>query len=73
MGFMYTATLLIGMKNCSSVQPVVGVERVVLYREKAAGMYSSLAYAVSQASNFLLVFIYALPYMFIIYLYVYFF
>ncbi|XP_012569363.2 pleiotropic drug resistance protein 1-like [Cicer arietinum] len=49
MGFMYTTTLLIGTKNCNSVQPVVAVERVVFYRERAAGMYSSLAYAVSQA------------------------
>ncbi|WJX79105.1 transcription factor [Trifolium repens] len=49
MGFLYTATLVIGVKNCNSVQPLVGIERVVFYRERAAGMYSSLAYAVSQA------------------------
>lgn len=54
MGFMYTASILIGVKNCFSVQPVVGVERIVLYRERAAGMYSSMAYAASQASYFLL-------------------
>ncbi|CAJ2632861.1 unnamed protein product [Trifolium pratense] len=48
-GFMYTATLIIGAKNCNSVQPLVGIERVVFYRERAAGMYSALAYAVSQA------------------------
>ncbi|CAK8543698.1 unnamed protein product [Lathyrus sativus] len=49
MGFLFTATLTIGSKNCSSVQPVITVERVVFYRERAAGMYSELAYAVSQA------------------------
>ncbi|AES81623.2 drug resistance transporter-like ABC domain protein [Medicago truncatula] len=49
MGFMYTASILIGVKNCFSVQPVVDVERVVLHRERAAGMYSSMAYATSQA------------------------
>ncbi|KAK2363926.1 pleiotropic drug resistance protein [Trifolium repens] len=49
MGFLYTATLVIGVKNCNSVQSLVGIERVVFYRERAAGMYSSLAYAVSQA------------------------
>ncbi|CAJ2632862.1 unnamed protein product [Trifolium pratense] len=48
-GFMYTATLIIGAKNCNSVQPLVGIERVVFYRERGAGMYSALAYAVSQA------------------------
>ncbi|XP_061343387.1 pleiotropic drug resistance protein 1-like [Gastrolobium bilobum] len=49
MGFMYTAVLLIGIKNATSVQSVVGVERIVFYREMAAGMYSPLAYAVAQA------------------------
>jgi hypothetical protein len=34
--------------NCSILQPVVATERVVLYREKAAGMYSTLAYAIAQ-------------------------
>ncbi|KAF3795431.1 hypothetical protein EJ110_NYTH04967 [Nymphaea thermarum] len=29
-------------------QPVVGKERTVMYREKAAGMYSALAYAINQ-------------------------
>jgi hypothetical protein len=52
MGFLYTATLVIGVKNCNSVQPLIGIERVVFYRERAAGMYSALAYAVSQASVF---------------------
>lgn len=50
MGFLFTATITIGSKNCGSVQPVITVERVVFYRERAAGMYSELAYAVSQAS-----------------------
>ncbi|AES81621.2 pleiotropic drug resistance protein 1 [Medicago truncatula] len=49
MGFLYTATLIIGVRNCNSVQPLIGIERVVFYRERAAGMYSALAYAVSQA------------------------
>lgn len=56
MGFLYTATLVIGVKNCGSVQPQVGIERVVFYRERAAGMYSALAYAVSQASIELVLF-----------------
>ena len=51
-GSMYAAVLLIGVKNASSVQPVVAVERTVFYRERAAGMYSALPYAFAQASNF---------------------
>nr|CAB3481630.1 unnamed protein product [Digitaria exilis] len=34
----------------SILQPVVATERVVLYREKAAGMYSTMAYAIAQVS-----------------------
>ncbi|RZB48334.1 Pleiotropic drug resistance protein 1 [Glycine soja] len=53
MGSMYAAVLLLGIKNSNSAQPLVAVERTVFYREKAAGMYSALAYAFAQAmSNF---------------------
>ncbi|XP_030972623.1 pleiotropic drug resistance protein 1-like isoform X3 [Quercus lobata] len=48
MGSMYAAVLFLGIQNSSSVQPVVAVERIVFYREKAAGMYSALAYAFAQ-------------------------
>nr|XP_023908192.1 pleiotropic drug resistance protein 1-like isoform X2 [Quercus suber] len=48
MGSMYIAVLFLGVQNSSSVQPVVAVERIVFYREKAAGMYSALAYAFAQ-------------------------
>ncbi|ESR40384.1 ABC transporter G family member 40 [Citrus sinensis] len=48
MGSMYTAVQFLGVQNSSSVQPVVAVERAVFYREKAAGMYSSMAYAFAQ-------------------------
>lgn len=57
-GCMYAATLFLGVNNCSSVQPVVAVERTVFYREKAAGMYSSLPYAISQV-------VVEIPYVFI--------
>ncbi|KAE9591000.1 putative sulfate-transporting ATPase [Lupinus albus] len=53
MGSMYAAVLLIGIKNSTSVQPVVATERTVFYREKAAGMYSALPYAFAQASMML--------------------
>lgn len=48
MGSMYAATLFIGVQNSSSVQPVVSIERTVFYREKAAGMYSAMPYALAQ-------------------------
>ncbi|KAH9780878.1 ABC transporter G family member 40 [Citrus sinensis] len=48
MGSMYTAVFFIGAQLCSSVQPVVAVERTVYYREKGAGMYSGMSYAFAQ-------------------------
>jgi hypothetical protein len=47
---MYAAVLFIGIMNCTSVQPVVAVERTVFYRERAAGMYSAFPYAFGQVS-----------------------
>ncbi|XP_009614154.1 ABC transporter G family member 31 isoform X1 [Nicotiana tomentosiformis] len=48
MGALYSSCLFLGVNNASSVQPVVAIERTVFYREKAAGMYSPLPYAVAQ-------------------------
>ncbi|KAJ4821925.1 hypothetical protein Tsubulata_041743 [Turnera subulata] len=50
-GALYAAVLFCGINNCSSVQPVVATERTVFYRERAAGMYSSLPYALAQSSQ----------------------
>lgn len=50
-GAMYAAVLFVGISNCSTVQPIVATERTVFYREKAAGMYAALPYAMSQVSN----------------------
>lgn len=49
-GAMYSAILFLGATNTSSVQPVVAVERTVFYRERAAGMYSALPYAIAQVA-----------------------
>lgn len=50
MGSMYTAVLFLGVQNSGSVQPVVSIERTVLfYRERADGMYSAFPYAMAQA------------------------
>jgi ABC-type multidrug transport system permease subunit len=48
MGSMYGAVLFIGVNNASTVQPVVAVERTIFYRERAAGMYSAIPYAIAQ-------------------------
>ncbi|XP_061374184.1 pleiotropic drug resistance protein 2-like isoform X3 [Gastrolobium bilobum] len=50
MGAMYTAIFFVGSLNTNSVQPVVAIERMVYYREKAAGMYSALPYALAQVA-----------------------
>ncbi|KAL0928880.1 hypothetical protein M5K25_000808 [Dendrobium thyrsiflorum] len=50
MGAIYAAVFFLGATNANTVQPVVAIERTVFYRERAAGMYSSLAYAFAQVS-----------------------
>lgn len=45
---MYAAVTFLGTLNIMGVQPVVETERIVLYRERAAGMYSPLPYAFGQ-------------------------
>lgn len=50
LGAMYASTIFLGVSNSSTVQPVVGVQRTVFYREKAAGMYSAIPYAVAQTA-----------------------
>eukprot|EP00262_Sarcandra_glabra_P008138 TRINITY_DN2136_c0_g2_i1.p1 TRINITY_DN2136_c0_g2~~TRINITY_DN2136_c0_g2_i1.p1 ORF type:complete len:791 (-),score=137.44 TRINITY_DN2136_c0_g2_i1:3-2042(-) len=57
-GAMYAAVLFVGINNCSTVQPIVAIERTVFYRERAAGMYSALPYAMAQV-------IVEIPYVFV--------
>jgi len=54
MGALYSACMFLGVNNASSVQPIVSIERTVFYREKAAGMYSPIAYAAAQVSLIIL-------------------
>ncbi|XP_076883174.1 ABC transporter G family member 39-like isoform X1 [Bidens hawaiensis] len=49
-GALYAIVLFLGAINENSVQPIVLVERTVFYRERAAGMYSSLPYALAQVT-----------------------
>ena len=50
LGALYASVLFVGIQNSLMVQPVVDVERTVFYREKAAGMYSSLPYTLGQVT-----------------------
>ncbi|CAL0332406.1 unnamed protein product [Lupinus luteus] len=47
-GVLYGSIFFVGVNNCQTVQPVVAIERTVFYRERAAGMYSALPYAIAQ-------------------------
>lgn len=47
-GALYGSVFFVGVNNCQTVQPVVAIERTVFYRERAAGMYSALPYAIAQ-------------------------
>ncbi|KAF8011668.1 hypothetical protein BT93_J2067 [Corymbia citriodora subsp. variegata] len=48
MGSMYATAIFLGVQNATPVQPVISMERIVFYRERAAGMYSALPYALAQ-------------------------
>ncbi|KAK9836331.1 hypothetical protein WJX81_006307 [Elliptochloris bilobata] len=48
MGSLYLSVLFLGIINSRTVQPVASEERAVSYRERAAGMYSSLPFALAQ-------------------------
>ena len=48
LGIAYASALFLGLVNCSTLQPIVAMEKVVFYREKASDMYSSMAYVIAQ-------------------------
>ncbi|XP_026404553.1 ABC transporter G family member 32-like [Papaver somniferum] len=63
MGSMYAAVLFIGITNSTAIQPVFSIERFVSYRERAAGMYSAVAFGFAQvAIEFPYVFVQTLIY-----------
>lgn len=47
-GALFICITFLGTSNSSGVQPVVGAERPVFYREMAAGMYSPMPFAIAQ-------------------------
>ncbi|KAJ4823985.1 hypothetical protein Tsubulata_051044, partial [Turnera subulata] len=48
LGPVFIVIQFTGMVNCSSVLPFVASERIVVYRERFVGMYSSWAYSIAQ-------------------------
>ena len=48
MEVLYVAAMFLGVTNCQTAQPIVAIERTIFYRERAAGMYSALPYALAQ-------------------------
>ncbi|CAL9772774.1 unnamed protein product [Musa acuminata subsp. burmannicoides] len=49
-GVMYASALFQGFVNAILMQPLVWMERTVLYREGSAGMYTSMAYTIAQVA-----------------------
>ncbi|KAK9811201.1 hypothetical protein WJX73_009709 [Symbiochloris irregularis] len=45
---VYLAAMLFGFTNAATVQPAVATERTVFYRERYAGLYASIPYAIAQ-------------------------
>ncbi|CAI5534888.1 unnamed protein product [Closterium sp. Naga37s-1] len=50
MGALYTAALFLGWSNLGSIQPMLAVERSIYYRERGAGMYGAIPYALAQGA-----------------------
>ncbi|KAK3404280.1 hypothetical protein EUGRSUZ_K00583 [Eucalyptus grandis] len=48
LGSMYVFVQFLGVGNANSVLPFVATERIVVYRERFAGMYSSWSYSFAQ-------------------------
>ncbi|CAL4925934.1 unnamed protein product [Urochloa decumbens] len=68
LGAMYIGVIQLGVYNEYSIISFSTTERIVMYREKFSGMYSSWAYSFAQAAiEIPYVFIQALLYTFIIY------
>jgi len=48
LGALYTTPLFLGFNSASAVQPVIVAELKIYYKDRAAGMYSALPYAMAQ-------------------------
>ena len=50
LGALYATTLFFSIINATVIQPVISAERAVTYRERAAGMYSTLPWVAAIVS-----------------------
>uniref|UniRef100_A0A1D1ZGN1 Pleiotropic drug resistance protein 3 n=1 Tax=Anthurium amnicola TaxID=1678845 RepID=A0A1D1ZGN1_9ARAE len=67
-GAMFISVILLGVQNSLAIQPVVAIERMIFYREKAAGMFSDLPSALAQVVvEILCIFIQSILYVLIVY------
>ncbi|CAN6460441.1 unnamed protein product [Victoria cruziana] len=48
LGLLFSGTIFLAINSCMTIHPVVATERIVMYRERFAGMYSAHAYALAQ-------------------------
>lgn len=49
MGVIYSSTSFMGMTNMMAAMPIIGLERVVLYRERAASTYNPWSFGATMA------------------------
>ncbi|KAL4419611.1 hypothetical protein ABPG77_001665 [Micractinium sp. CCAP 211/92] len=47
-GVLFSSTLFVGISNCLSIQHLVAAQRTVFYRERAAGLYRVMPFALAQ-------------------------
>ncbi|KAF3790901.1 hypothetical protein EJ110_NYTH15615 [Nymphaea thermarum] len=50
LGLLFAQTIFLAINSCMTVHPVVATERIVMYRERFAGMYSAHAYSLAQVA-----------------------
>ncbi|KAK2077910.1 hypothetical protein QBZ16_003778 [Prototheca wickerhamii] len=48
MGVLFSSVVFVGISNCLMVQHVVNTQRIVFYRERAAGLYGVLPFSAAQ-------------------------
>lgn len=52
MGALFISVIQLGVNNAQNVQPVIAIERAVSYRERPAGMYAPLPYALAAVRRY---------------------
>ncbi|XP_031484245.1 pleiotropic drug resistance protein 3-like [Nymphaea colorata] len=50
LGLLFSGTIFLAINSCMTIHSVVATERIVMYRERFAGMYSARAYSLAQVA-----------------------